>query len=680
MPGPGARNNKQRSKKDVQSNPSVSPTPSTFVADMDNAEDWNLDTRSGLKKVHVDFPDIYRRLSGLYEANPQSDNIIGGIVGIFAQMYDGVYLNLSVDGTKAYLRTRLVQFPLLEKKHTRHMALVALATITHNGGSKVRTEIAKHTPILTRLMREKKYDAKLLELAIITISHAIQAVLLDPGKPPDPKLLKLIGLKDTLDVVLESIRYPWISALAVTHAVPLLGSPTLHCWDVALKHADVLNFLAACLRCEDLSVRCDAMSAFFNLHHHDAKDDATTLDPRRVIESYEKGAFKKNRIEDAIVDYGFQDTDTFNTVLAAGTFQSAMQKAVETRNLVDLGRTLARLVTQTEFSIADGYYQTINERTGKMEAANTGLPFTRWRDALPHCVEALQETGYASDTDMADILQIKYLIMMRKLDEAILRAKAATERSPQTPYFYYPMTLKANMEEGLRYAKKGMKCRTTTKFVHFRMMKRAIEFAGDLGINAVVTQPEGGGKELGVAFLTSAMEDAKDFIANAPPDSRHMQEVVDWYMLMTITLKGPELHMSLVDFQPVLDKRDLAVEFLRITGVPPQESQAVLALRSLLQHMNVGNLEWGPPMMKINQLLANEWDYKHKNNPVPENVERRMDELTAWLEKLDIDPAESKQTHCVNPKVNPNRVVLYRCTHCGTPSAVLRRCKCGKVR
>lgn len=430
------------------------------------------------------------------------------------------------------------------------MALVALANITHHGGSQARTEIAKYTPTLVRLMRENTSDAKLLELAIITISHAVQAVLLVLGKPPDPKLVKLIGLKDMLDVVLESMRYPWISALAVNHAIPLLGCPTLHCWDVALKHPDLLNFLAACFRCEDLNVRCDAMGAFFHLHHHDAKEDTTTLDPRRVLESHDRGAFKEPRIEAAIVDYGFQDTDIFNTVLAARTFQSAMQKAVETHDLVTLGRTLARLVVQTEFSITDGYYQTINERTGKMETLDSGLPFTRWRDALPPCVEALQATGYASDLDMADILQIKYLIMTRKLRESLPRAKAAIARSPHIPYFYYPITLTADVEEGLRYAKKGMQCRTTTKFVHFSMTKRAIQFAADLGIKAVLDpQFEGGGKELGVAFLTSAMEDAMDFITNAPPDSRHMQEVVDWYMLMTITLKGPELSMSLADFE-----------------------------------------------------------------------------------------------------------------------------------
>lgn len=130
----------------------------------------------------------------------------------------------------------------------------------------------------------------------------------------------------------------------------------------------------------------------------------------------------------------------------------------------------------------------------------------------------------------------------------------------------------------------------------------------------------------------------------------------------------------------MLDKRELALEFLQITGIPPSESQAVLALQSLLKHTDAGNLEWGPPMMKINQLLANEWDYTHKTNPVTEDVERRMDDLANWLEKLDIEPGETKQTHCVNPKVNPNQVVLYRCTHCGTPSAVLRKCKCGKVR
>lgn len=40
MPGPGAKTKKQKSKKNAQPNPHAQLTPPTFVADIDNAEDW----------------------------------------------------------------------------------------------------------------------------------------------------------------------------------------------------------------------------------------------------------------------------------------------------------------------------------------------------------------------------------------------------------------------------------------------------------------------------------------------------------------------------------------------------------------------------------------------------------------------------------------------------------------
>ena len=75
----------------------------------------DLDTRSGLKKVHADFPNIYRRLSGLYEANLQSDNVTGGVVGIFAKMSADSILRdkLFEKGTTAFI----LSFPLMEQAH-----------------------------------------------------------------------------------------------------------------------------------------------------------------------------------------------------------------------------------------------------------------------------------------------------------------------------------------------------------------------------------------------------------------------------------------------------------------------------------------------------------------------------------------------------------------------------------
>lgn len=65
----------------------------------------DLDTRSGLKKVHADFSDIYRHLSDLYESNLRSDNITGGIIGIFAKMSADSILRdkLFEKGTTAFI-------------------------------------------------------------------------------------------------------------------------------------------------------------------------------------------------------------------------------------------------------------------------------------------------------------------------------------------------------------------------------------------------------------------------------------------------------------------------------------------------------------------------------------------------------------------------------------------------
>jgi hypothetical protein len=55
--------------------------------------------------------------------------------------------------------------------------------------------------------------------------------------------------------------------------------------------------------------------------------------------------------------------------------------------------------------------------------------------------------------------------------------------------------------------------------------------------------------EEGVAFLTSAMDDAKTYVDEAPPDSRHMQKVLYWYILLTLALRGPEISEDLRELQ-----------------------------------------------------------------------------------------------------------------------------------
>lgn len=69
----------------------------------------------------------------------------------------------------------------------------------------------------------------------------------------------------------------------------------------------------------------------------------------------------------------------------------------------------------------------------------------------------------------------------------------------------------------------------------------------------------------------------------------------------------------------------------------------------------------------------------------PLSSTRADDDLAAWLDNLKLENGEDdSQPHahmCTHPKISTNSVELYRCSWCGNPSAVLKKCGgCGKTR
>ncbi|KAI0697325.1 hypothetical protein C8T65DRAFT_698171 [Cerioporus squamosus] len=82
----------------------------------------------------------------------------------------------------------------------------------------------------------------------------------------------------------------------------------------------------------------------------------------------------------------------------------------------------------------------------------------------------------------------------------------------------------ANIEDGLRAVKKGLKCPKITPFVRIQILWRATCHAGECGLRILqlAREDDMAARAEGTAFLTSAWEDAKTFISEAPPDTRHM--------------------------------------------------------------------------------------------------------------------------------------------------------------
>jgi hypothetical protein len=254
-----------------------------------------------------------------------------------------------------------------------------------------------------------------------------------------------------------------------------------------------------------------------------------------------------NHLTDIIMDYGLDRCDTILSLQTSADYQKAMLKCAQDHDLRTLGLSLAQFILRTEFSIAEGGFQSQCRRTGRLEMMDVGLPFKMWTDALPHCAAALRTTNNQKERDMADILELKYLIIKKRVGDAVALAKKSFERNPDVAYFCYVVTLSADSMDGLRYAKKGMKCKSISPFVRFQMMQRAVEHAANQGIITLQNLPHAGEPkwEEGIAYLTSAMEDAKCYLDQAPPDNRHMKNVSYWYILLTMAIQGPELSYDL---------------------------------------------------------------------------------------------------------------------------------------
>ncbi|KDQ60127.1 hypothetical protein JAAARDRAFT_174140 [Jaapia argillacea MUCL 33604] len=694
MPGPSSK--KKSKPKSKQSGPRTAPQPTTrpddllkFFSDLDSTETWgmtvaalcdyfelpDLTTRHGLKKVHANFDDIYRRLDTAYQKNPGNERLVGGIVGIYAKMCADSILRDKL--FKAGFLSKL--FPLIDIPGCCHMALRALSTVTHHGGVAVRTDIAKRTPALVRLLQECPSDPKVADLSIAVMSHALGSVLAVDEKPgPDMRVVKSLQLPSILRVVIEQLQKPYASQEIISHALGIFSGATLHCWKECNDFPPVITFLVAFLRSTDLTCRCEALGALIRLHHAVCEPDQRLYDPQKMIAGVQRGF--PPYLSEVMMEYGPTRCDVYATMQSTLTHQKAMMKCAQDRDLYACGKVLGQLIPSTEFSIAEGGYQAQNERTGRWEMMDIGLPFKMWTDALPHCAKALRASGISSDADMADIIEIKYLIVKQRIPDAIELALKAIRRSPEVAYYYYAITLGADGERGLRYAKKGAKCKQITPFVRFAMIHRAVDHAGNMALTMLTSTHTGERKwEEGVAFLTCAWEDAKTFIEEGPPDSRHMKNMLNWYILLTLVVKGPEMSPDLRELDDAFKKLKINEEIGTFLGYRPPNTELRLTRLKIVQLYASAIKDWGEVISKFDLL---------NSSPVATSVispTKAEDDLATWLEDINLeDDDHVHSSHCshgAHPKVSAMDGDLYRCSWCRNPSAILRKCGgCSKTR
>ncbi|KAI0685722.1 hypothetical protein C8T65DRAFT_678749 [Cerioporus squamosus] len=519
--------------------------PDALFEDITDGSTWNytisrlsdvlklpdITTRHGLKKVHARFSEIYKKLNAAYNAGKREGN------------------EKSWMCSDAILRDKLFEkgedaekiVPLLDLDLTRHLALNALVMVTHHGD---RRQLNK---TLVKLVQDFPDDPKAVELAIVTMDHATEAVI---GNEE-------IDVQSVLAATVVALRKPTVSHTLITHSLNLLVCAPQHCPTQSKAVPGLTAVIAVFLRSRNINVRAIALGGLLRLPIAECEQDAMQI----------------------LIDYGSERSD-FNVMLEAmAVYTKVIMRAMQDRDMYALGKKLEDLTQRAEYVIAEGGWQSANGRVfGAQELGNA--PFTRWTDALPLCAKALRAKGSKEDLDAADILEMKFFIIRQRLPEAIALGYAAINRNPRLAYAYCIVSMGADVEDGLRAVKKGLKCPKITPFVRNQMLWRATE--DDMAARAE-----------GTAFLMSAWEDAKTFISEAPPDTRHMLGMIGWYVLLTVLIRGPELSEDLRELDPARREIKTSLDFMNFVGHSVKRTQLNLARELVLTLYTPAAKEWG---------------------------------------------------------------------------------------
>ncbi|KAH8108712.1 hypothetical protein DFH11DRAFT_1516499 [Phellopilus nigrolimitatus] len=647
----------------------------------------DLSSRQGLEQIHQRFPEISQNLERLYvqfiDKGNDGDVIVQGIVALYTRMCaDSDIRDRVIKDTGLFNKL----FSLLDRPSCCVIALQALCAISQHGGWDARSAIAMKSSVLLQVLENHRDDSQVAELTFTVLAHSTMFILQDQNTS-DTSFLRAFDIARQTRLAVAAARLPTASVLLLNHILGLLVNGALHSNAAIKACSSAVNFLIAFTRGPDVLTRADALLGVMHLYLHTTDTIEPIQDPMHAITSLVDNGWPAH-INDVIVRFGTSRLETCVSLDTTEVFHKAIVQVMQDRDFYAMGKAIGPLITRTELSVVHGAFEMRDPQartSGKALNSAGGLPFTIWADALPFCVKAIREKGIASEQNLADTIELKYLLVSQKLDNEanIDIVKRAIERNPRNGYFYLVLARCPDQVRGLRAAKKGLKCPNLTDYLRTTLLFCSVTLAARMGLDAVHdTRDTKRSFDEGVAFLTTALEDAKKFIECASPDNRNMPSVIDWYMILILALYGAETSPTFEEHRDIFKKLEITEEISQHLGRSNNTTQTRLARIALVERLPPATKEWGSVVSRFTELSQSTEEKRSS---------KRVDgDLAAWLDDLHVKDddcnhgRQHQQTYEIvltSPKVSPNTIDLYRCSWCCNPSALLRKCSsCEKTR
>ncbi|KAI0755782.1 hypothetical protein C8Q74DRAFT_1360822 [Fomes fomentarius] len=602
----------------------------------------DLTTRKGLKRVHKNFDNIHNRLAVAFAAALSSGAMLemGAILGLMTQM--------CVDNI---LRDKLVAKGLaetigglLEVESIRALALGSLAVVTQPGASLMvyRAVVTLNAP-LARLAVNAS-DRNTAELIVCIMVHAAQGVLRTPYQP-EGAVLDRMCMSMVLPNVLLVLRTPLVSYTLLNHALDLCLMSSRYFAEECRVTESFVPLLASFTRSNDLKVRTLSMCAIIHLSNGEQDVTEVPFYPHTLSEILAQGA--PPSISHIVNMSNFDNLDLATIIRASVEYRRTMTSAEKGFDPCILGRRLAILVQRHDLVVGEK-----QQEPGRNTLHGSGS----WVDMFSQCARALRQTGSSQDMDSADVLEMKFLLIRRRAGAAVSLATRAITRNRNLAYGYLVISAASDGEQGLRTARKGLMCSGMTPFIRQQLLWRAVMFGALLGLQLMQEAWTPIGLAQGSLLLVSALEDTHRFVAEVPRDNFWLLPVLNWHIILTILVRGPELSDELLELQDTLLRLQNAADIMHYLRYTISHKQLDSARLRVFNAYKRGAQEWGWLVQRFDDL---------GDNPDSPHVCY----AGHWNGKSELRS---------NSHLTPTEI--HRCSWCSMPSAALRKCrKCGEA-
>ena len=442
---------------------------------------------------------------------------------------------------------------LLGDENTGNLVVIFLdwfkpEELMYASGIPLEFEIARYNSQIASVLRKHRRNGKIAGYALRVLALTTPVALLsDDLWAARPNLGNDVAVTEVVSAVLDTLKQPAHLADDVLQLalVPLLRSCVSTCREQCKDLPGVIPFFASLTRSTNLAARSIGAAMLLRIARLESESEATVTATDSLMVSV--CLPRADSLDEALAQlpadlleimraHGLEACETLVKVRCGTAVMQGMRAFERDRDLRALGVRLAALAQESELVCDPEAF-----------IRREDVPFTGWIDAMQHCARAFRRDGRApaGDLDLADVLELKYLLTVRSGKEALALAERAVARNPDIAFAHYAITLQTNtLLHGLQAAKKGLKCKHLTPYLRRRMLWCAVEHAGEEGIRLLCTrelEPKQDRMAQALAYLESAAEDAKTFIETSAPDARQMSYVIDWYIVVLIVLRGPEL-------------------------------------------------------------------------------------------------------------------------------------------